>query len=103
MSTRADPFNIDLDAFQPSPKPKLPKRAIQTMSEAADFPSRAPKITAPPPHPPRRRRTGRNVQVNIKATQETIDRLTAISDAKGWAFGETLEHALAALQASLTR
>jgi hypothetical protein len=47
----------------------------------------------------RRRRTGRSVQINIKATQETIDRLVAISDRRGWVFGETLlEHALSALE-----
>jgi hypothetical protein len=51
----------------------------------------------------RRRRTGRSVQVNIKATQETIDRLVAISNRRGWVFGETLEHALDAQEQSLVR
>ena len=41
----------------------------------------------------RRRRT---VQLNIKATQATVDRLIAISDRGGWVFGETLGHALEA-------
>lgn len=46
-----------------------------------------------------RRVTGRNVQINIKAKQETVDRLMAIADRRGWVLGEVLEHALAALEA----
>ena len=49
----------------------------------------------------RRHRTGRNVQFNVKASQETVDAFYAISDAKGWVLGETLEHALAALKREL--
>jgi hypothetical protein len=48
----------------------------------------------------RRRRT---VQLNIKATQATVDRLIAISDREGWVFGETLGHALEALDQVLAR
>ena len=48
----------------------------------------------------RRRRT---VQLNIKATQATVDRLIAISDRGGWVFGETLGHALEALDQMLAR
>jgi hypothetical protein len=47
--------------------------------------------------PPRQRRAGRNVQLNIKATAEVVERFVAISDRRRWAFGETLEYALAAL------
>ena len=65
------------------------------MSEAHNFPSRAPARTL------RRRRTGRNMQVNIKATRETIEKLVAISDAQRGPFGETLEYALAALAREL--
>jgi hypothetical protein len=50
-----------------------------------------------------RRRTGRNIQLNIKATQATVDRLIAISDREGWVFGETLGHALEALDQVLAR
>ncbi len=46
-------------------------------------------------------RTGRNVQFNIKATTETIERFARLSDAQGWVFGETLMHALDALEARL--
>jgi hypothetical protein len=47
---------------------------------------------------PRRRRTGRNVQFNIKATPETIARFTAPADKNGWVFGEVLDRALDALE-----
>jgi hypothetical protein len=62
---------------------------------------------SPPPDVPssalRRRRTGRNKQVSIKATRETIERLVAISHANSWPFGETLEYALDALERRLAR
>jgi hypothetical protein len=54
-----------------------------------------------PKRVPRRHRTGRNVQFNLKASQETVDAFYAISDSQGWVLGETLEHALAALQREL--
>jgi hypothetical protein len=106
MSTpeRADPFaadDLDVSGFAPAAeKPAPPARAvIRKISEENNFPSRAPA----PPKAQRRRRTGRNAQVNIKATQETIDRLVAISDRQKWVFGETLQHALDALEQSLAR
>jgi hypothetical protein len=45
----------------------------------------------------RRHRTGRNVQFNIRARQETIDAFLAIADQQGWVLGEVLEQAVAAL------
>jgi|CZKX01.1.fsa_nt_gi hypothetical protein len=47
---------------------------------------------------PRRHRTGRNIQLNIKARAETIDRFYAIADRHGWVLGETFERAVAALE-----
>ena len=52
---------------------------------------------------PRQRRTGRNVQLNIKATAEVVERFVALSDRRRWALGETLEYALAALEKALTK
>jgi hypothetical protein len=34
--------------------------------------------------PPRQRRTGRNVQLNIKATAEVVERFVALSDRRRW-------------------
>jgi hypothetical protein len=48
--------------------------------------------------PQRRRRTGRNVQFNIKVTAETIARFTALADKRGVAFGELLEQLVAAAE-----
>jgi hypothetical protein len=46
------------------------------------------------PRQARRRRTGRNVQFNIKATPETIARFTALADQNKLVFGELLDFAL---------
>lgn len=113
--TRADPFDIEIDLgdFKPNLGNKLPvtKEAVRAVSEANDFPSRAPSSIkagskadsasfrqTPDRSIARRRRTGRNVQFNIKVTPETMERFVAISDAQGWVFGETLERALEALE-----
>ena len=47
---------------------------------------------------PQRRRDGSNVQLNIKVTQATLDRVTRLVDANGWAFGEALYRVVAALE-----
>ena len=87
---RADPFGLDLTGFMPGPaKPHARPEAIRQISEANNFPSRV-----------RRRRTGRNVQLNVKVTPATLERFTAIADRNLWTFGELLERALDALEAS---
>lgn len=111
-STRASIFEesdeFDLTGFKPkaasdvAPSPEQ----VREVSEAARFRSREPKSTVPPTPTPskreqRRYRTGRNVQFNIKASQDTVDGFYAISDRQGWVLGETLERALAALQREL--
>lgn len=99
---RADPFDIDLSGFSPRVPDKPVAATVRQVSEDNAFPSRAPaNKTAEVASPPRRRRTGRNVQLNVKATAEVIVRFTALSDANGWAFGETLEHAVTALEREL--
>jgi hypothetical protein len=106
---RVDPFGGDLDLsdFKPAApkKPKLEASAIREVSEANNFPSRAAskQKVEKPTAPQRRRRTGRNVQFNIKATPETIARFTALADQQGWVFGETLDRALDALEENLSR
>ncbi|WP_417725812.1 hypothetical protein [Salipiger sp.] len=121
MGNRADlGFGDELDGFDPAewtPKPKpRPKAAPEEraasreLAEATGFRSREPaprsrtgegnpKTTAQPARQQRRRRTGRNAQFNIKARPETIEAFCAVADAKGWGLGETLEHAVALLQA----
>ena len=104
---RADPFagsEFDLSGFAPAPakKPAAAREVIRKVSEEQNFPSRAP-AKKKEATPQRRRRTGRNVQINIKATPQTIERLVSIADREGWVLGEALEHAVEALDAKLSR
>jgi hypothetical protein len=98
---RVDPFEgkLDLSDFRPT-APRTPRAEpaiIREVSEANDFPSRAPAKAKSAKHAQtqqRRRRTGRNMQFNIKAKQETIVRFTALADKHGLVFGELLEKAI---------
>ncbi|MDG2516154.1 hypothetical protein P7B04_26185 [Sphingobium yanoikuyae] len=123
--SRANPFG-DLDDFgsDNSAKP-VPADAIEKIAQSSGFPSRKagaakagetaretgetalPSPAPPPPTPsaaapqpvrqPRRHVTGRNRQINIKATEETIEELYRIADAMNLPLGAVLEQALAAL------
>jgi hypothetical protein len=101
--------DIDVSGFAPksAPDPKSPHpEQIREVSEKAKFRSREPK-TIPKKQvaakrEQRRYRTGRNVQFNLKASQETVDGFYAIADRQGWVLGEMLEHALAALERELS-
>jgi len=109
-------FSDALDEFDPeewgppkgraaNDKPVLPrpeKAATSQAAAAAGFRSREPK-TAPDSRvgegaAPRRRRTGRNAQFNLKAKPETIAAFCAVADRQGWGLGETLEQAVALLE-----
>ena len=113
--SRANPFG-DLDDFaaHPSPKP-VPAAAIDEIAKASGFPSRkartekdeSEETSADPatpaesparPRTPRRRTTGRNRQINIKATEETIDTLYRVADDLDLPLGAVLERALEALE-----
>ena len=114
--TRASIFDADdeLDVSGFTPKAAMDSSApsreqVRAVSEAAQFRSREPASPFPAkssPQPaskrePRRYRTGRNQQFNVKASAETIEAFYAISDAQNWVLGQTLERALAALQREL--
>ena len=97
-------FADELESFDPSGwTPAAPvndrrqRPEAQQAATAAGFKSREPRQPEPQ-EPPRRRRTGRNMQFNIKARPDTIEAFCQIADANGWGFGETLEHAVALLQ-----
>ena len=100
--------DLDVSDFIPKAGPDksapMPEQ-VKAIAEEARFRSREP-TPAPAPEPKRLRRryrTGRNVQFNVKASQNTVDAFYAISDGNGWVLGETLEHALAALQRELRK
>ena len=118
-SERASVFDhgpdIAISGFEPRKvaKPAAQPDQVKAISETASFvsrePIRAPLQPAPAPvareaqreptmRESRRHRTGRNIQLNIKATAETIDRFYAIADRHGWVLGETFDRAIAALE-----
>lgn len=86
---------------------QLASEIASQAAKAAGFKSREPKKAAPiikeenvkaQLPPPRRRRTGRNAQFNLKARPETIAAFCAIADSQEWGLGETLEKAVALLE-----
>lgn len=99
--TRANPFD-DLSDFASAPKPKpVETKALSRIAEEHGFPSRQPLAADPAPvaRPARRRYvTGRNRQLNIKATNETVERFIRLADERNVPFGELLELALDALE-----
>ena len=70
--------------------PRLRQAATAKAAAVAGFHSREPRAEKRQ----RRRRTGRNVQFNLKAKPETIDAFCAVADHQGWGLGETLEKAV---------
>jgi hypothetical protein len=94
---------LDVSAFAPKAVHELNAvfaELVARTAEASRFPSREAK--APPMRrAPRIHRTGRTMQFNARTTPQTIEALYAIADRQGWLVGETLEHALAALQREL--
>ena len=101
---RASMFDeeAELDGFAPKPKaaaegqgtvaqiaPK--KEDIRRVAEGAGFGSREP----------RRHRTGRDVQLNMRVTGSDKERFYEIADQQGWVMGELMHHALDALEDSL--
>jgi hypothetical protein len=119
MSERASIFDsatdFDLSGFEPRKEKRGGDAApdtIRAISEASNFRSREPvvpvnELPAKEDHAskrvPRRYRTGRNVQLNIKVSPETIDAFYALADREGRVLGETLERAVDALNKELSK
>lgn len=104
MSTeRVNPFADSAVAPSFAVKPKAAKPAakeqIDRLALEHNFPSRQAVRTVP--NAPRKRRvykTGRNQQLNFKATAATIDRFYSMADKKMVPLCELLELALDALE-----
>ena len=97
---------LDVSGFAPKQvvTPEVGPEQVRAVSEGANFQSREPprKILAgPPKREPRRYRTGRNIQLNIKARADVIEAFYGIADRKGLVLGETFERAVAALEREL--
>ncbi len=103
-TTRANPFADigNLPAFEPKPKASKPlvSEQLDKIAEADGFPSRQPARPQAHVRKGRRYRTGRNQQINIKATQPVIERLYKMADTRRVPLGELLEQALDALERS---
>jgi hypothetical protein len=103
-TTRANPFADigNLPAFEPKPKASKPlaSEQLEKIAESDGFPSRQPARPQAHVRKGRRYRTGRNQQINIKATQQVIERLYKMADARRVPLGELLEQALGALEKS---
>jgi hypothetical protein len=90
--------DIDVSDFQPAAPAKGEQRdRVKAVAEPAAFHSRDPAPT-PPRREPRRHRTGRNVQLNLKVRQEDADAFYALADQHGWVLGEAFQKAIEALQ-----
>jgi len=103
MSERAGIFDagadFDVSGFTPQkPRPLAPPEKVRQVSEGANFKSREPAEKKIAKHQPRRYRTGRNTQLNIKADPEVIGAFYEIADAQGWVLGETFQCAIEALK-----
>lgn len=103
-------FANTLDDFDPAdwhPNVEKPvrqkpgKTETRMIAEASGFKSRevaVPEGAGEGRGAPRRRRTGRNAQFNLKARPETIEAFCAVADGQGWGLGETLENAVVLLE-----
>ncbi len=86
--------------FDPKPRrtPPVTDDAIDRISEQHNFPSRQAARPPKEPKPKRRRyRTGRDRQLNLKVTSETVERFYKMADERGVPLGALLERALDAL------
>ena len=96
---------IDVSGFAPrgetTDRPKV--EDLEELTRGSKFKSREGAEPAAPRSQQRRRRTGRNVQFNIRATQQVIDNFKAVSEQMDWPDGLTLEKALEALKRELSR
>lgn len=104
--SRANPFD-DLGDFAPKAQAKpVEAQQIERIAAEMGFPSR--QAVAASAHPQkiqarRRYTTGRNQQLNVKATAETVARFYRLADQQGVPLGELLEQALQALEKSIQK
>jgi hypothetical protein len=91
------PFDVsDFTPGSAAKRPQAPLSLVREVAEANNYPSRAaPRLRRG------RKKTGRTEQLNLRVRAADLARFVEISDEHGWVFGETLEHALAALQREL--
>lgn len=97
--------DFDVAGFAPKKpnarkEPEPAMEAVRAVSEAAQFRSREP-VAPRKKREPMRHRTGRSVQFNVKLRADTIESFYEIAKRQKWTLGQTIEHALAALDKQL--
>lgn len=101
MSERANPFADLGTEFEKRPPAAKPDASmIDELADRSDFPSRAARpdpALVRKPAAQRRHVTGRNKQINVKATDETIQLFYDITDELGQPLGAVLDLALRSL------
>jgi hypothetical protein len=98
-----DEVDLDVSDFAPTPAQDGAQRdQVRAIAEPASFRSREVN-EVPARREPRRHRTGRNVQLNLKVTQEDADAFYALADKHGWVLGEAFHMAIAALKQKESR
>jgi hypothetical protein len=102
---RVNPFAEPKEAPVFAPKAKAPKPLerdnLDQIAREQNFPSRqGPRAPAAPARRRRTYTTGRNQQINFKATATTVARFYRIADEKHLPLCELLEQALDALEHS---
>lgn len=108
-SERAPLFGHDNDLDLSGFKPKAPAKPeqVRDVAEHAGFRSREAAAPSAPAETlrrePRRYRTGRNVQLNLKVRREAVDAFYKIADEQGWVLGEAFEHAVTALEKDIRK
>ena len=90
--------DLDVSDFAPKPATEgVGLEQVRAVAEPASFRSRE-SAPLPPRREPRRHRTGRNVQLNLKVRQADADAFYALADEKGWVLGEAFQLAVQALK-----
>ena len=103
--SRVNPFENLSDEFstkQKTPTPENEKDLINQIAKENDFPSRQASYdentASSSAKQQRRYRTGRNQQLNIKVTEQTINKFYRLADEQNITLAELLERALDALE-----
>lgn len=108
MADRIDIFSqvdkpADLSRFAPKPRAGAGRPSLadlQAQPDSTKFISREP-VAAPAKPAPFRYRTGRNLQFNTRASQQTIDRFESIRSRLNISKAAAMERAIAALEREL--
>jgi hypothetical protein len=100
--TRVNPFDDLSDIAPKNQSQPVEPGQIDRLAQDNGFPSRqaaaSSNVVQTASKPRRRYTTGRNQQLNVKATAETIARFYRLADQKRVTLGELLEQALESLE-----